>query len=129
MTLIVYCIVSSYKKNNIILLSVVSQVSPVRSTWTSIIRVKCYHLYIITCGFLSQALHSSLGLVRTCAREDREGLAGVYARHYICWFYSSWWKIFILTLYLVESIIKKLCWVFFPKRVSQDKLLSLFCDC
>ena len=29
-----------------------------------------------------------------------------------------------LTLYLVESIIKKFCWVFFPMRVSQDKLLS-----
>ena len=36
MTLIVYCIVGSYKKNNIILLSVVSQVDPVKSTWTSI---------------------------------------------------------------------------------------------
>ena len=36
MTLIVYCIINSYKKNNIILLSVVSEVSPIRSTWTSI---------------------------------------------------------------------------------------------
>ena len=36
MTLIVYCIVGSYKKSNILLLSVVSQVDPVRSTWTSI---------------------------------------------------------------------------------------------
>ena len=32
-----------------------------------------------------------------------------------------------LTLYLVESIIKKLCWVFLPMRVSQDKLLSCLC--
>ena len=36
MTLIVYCIVGSYKKNNIILLCVVSQVDPVRSIRTSI---------------------------------------------------------------------------------------------
>ena len=36
MTLIVYCIVGSYKKNNIILLCVVSQVGPIRSTRTSI---------------------------------------------------------------------------------------------
>ena len=31
-----------------------------------------------------------------------------------------------LTLYLVESIIKKFCWVFFPMRVSQDKTVVSF---
>ena len=36
MILIVYCIIGSYKKNNIILLYVVSQVDPVRSKRTSI---------------------------------------------------------------------------------------------
>ena len=36
MTLIVYCIVGSYKNNNVILLCVVSQVDLVRSTRTSI---------------------------------------------------------------------------------------------
>ena len=27
----------------------------------------------------------------------------------------------------LESIIKKLCWVFFPKRVSQDNTVSFLC--
>ena len=32
-----------------------------------------------------------------------------------------------LTLYLIiESIIKKFCWVFFPKRVSQDNTVVSF---
>jgi hypothetical protein len=34
-----------------------------------------------------------------------------------------------MELYLViESILKKFCWVFFPLRVSQDKC-CVSCDC
>jgi hypothetical protein len=32
----------------------------------------------------------------------------------------------VLTLYLIdESILKKFCWVFFPKRVSRDRSLCV----
>ena len=35
---------------------------------------------------------------------------------------------YILALYLVESIVKNVCWVFFPVRVFEDKYCVL-CDC
>ena len=70
MTLTVYCIVGSYKKNNIILLCDVSQVGPIRSTRTSIDkRPILSFVSISSCGFLSQALHNFPSLVCTCDRE------------------------------------------------------------
>ena len=54
---------------------------------------------------------------------------------FICWFelgYISVGYLLLqgrsssLTLYLVESIIKKFCWVFFPMRVSQGKIVVSF---
>jgi hypothetical protein len=45
---------------------------------------------------------------------------------YLIFWHISLEESIVLTLYLVdESILKKFCWVFFPKRVSQDKSLCI----
>ena len=66
---------------------------------------------------------------RACTLEV-ERLGGL-----ICWFMLGYISVGYLllqgrssslTLYLVESIIKKLCWVFFRMRVSHDKIVVSF---
>ena len=45
------------------------------------------------------------------------------------WYFVSRRERVILELYLViESILKKFCWVLFPLRVSRDKC-CVSCDC
>ena len=102
---------------------------PRKATWTCINKELGWTFHSFT--HLELCL-SGAQLSRACATSlGRRGVG------FICWLslaiYLSGLLFFFrgdllsLTFYLIiESIIKKLCWVFFPNRVSQDNIVVSF---